>query len=114
MISSTGVASADSGPCGRTPLRSCAISVLATIRKSLTKLETAGHTASAFVLHPTDWEGVELALSSQVDVHESAIPSGSPELATRANTIDVQRAWGGRPKEWMGRNSKRRIQTTVR
>ncbi len=27
---------------------------------TVTKLEVAGHTASAFVLHPTDWEGVEL------------------------------------------------------
>ena len=42
-----------------------ATSVLATLRKGITKLETAGYTASAFVLHPTDWEGVELALSSQ-------------------------------------------------
>ena len=39
-----------------------ATSVLATLRKGITKLETAGYTPSAFVLHPTDWEGVELAL----------------------------------------------------
>ena len=38
--------------------------MLATLRKSLTKLETAGHTPSSLVLYPTDWEGVELALSS--------------------------------------------------
>ena len=41
-----------------------ATGVLTTLRKGLTKLETAGYTASAIVLHPTDWEGVELALSS--------------------------------------------------
>ena len=36
-----------------------ATSVLATLRKGITKLEVAGYTASAYVLHPTDWEGVE-------------------------------------------------------
>ena len=41
-----------------------ATSVLTTLRKGLTKLETAGYAAGAVVLHPTDWEGVELALSS--------------------------------------------------
>jgi hypothetical protein len=49
-------------------------SVLATLRKSVTKLEVAGHTASAFVLHPTDWEGVELALSSQQAIEHMALP----------------------------------------
>ena len=38
-----------------------ATSVLTTLRKGLTKLETAGYAAGAIVLHPTDWEGVELA-----------------------------------------------------
>ena len=41
-----------------------ATSVLTTLRKGITKLETAGYTASAFVLTPGDWEGVELALTS--------------------------------------------------
>ena len=29
----------------------------------------------------------------QVDVHESAIPSWESGAATRANTVDVERAW---------------------
>jgi hypothetical protein len=36
-----------------------ATSVLVTLRKGLTKLETAGYAAGAIVLHPSDWEGVE-------------------------------------------------------
>ncbi len=43
-------------------------------RKGVTKLETAGYTASAFVLHPTDWEGVELALSSQAAIEHLSLP----------------------------------------
>jgi hypothetical protein len=38
-----------------------ATSVLTTIRKSLTKPETAGYTPGSLVIHPTDWEGVEVA-----------------------------------------------------
>jgi hypothetical protein len=41
-----------------------ATSVLATLRKGITALEVAGYTPSAFVLHPTDLEGVELAVAS--------------------------------------------------
>lgn len=48
--------------------------VLATLRKSITKLETAGQTAFAFVLHHSDWEGVELALSSQQAIEHLALP----------------------------------------
>lgn len=51
-----------------------ATSVLTTLRKGVTKLETAGYTASAFVLHPTDWEGVELALSSQAAIEHLSLP----------------------------------------
>jgi HK97 family phage major capsid protein len=51
-----------------------ATSVLTTIRKGVTKLETAGYTASAFVLHPLDWEGVELALSSQAAIEHLSLP----------------------------------------
>ena len=43
-----------------------ATSVLATLRKGITKLEQAGYDASAFVLHPTDWEGVDLAAELNV------------------------------------------------
>ena len=49
-------------------------SVLTTLRKGVTKLETAGYTASAFVLHPTDWESVELALSSTTAIEHLSLP----------------------------------------
>ena len=51
-----------------------ATSVLTTLRKGITKLETAGYTASAFALHPADWEGVELALSSQDAIEHLSLP----------------------------------------
>ena len=51
-----------------------ATSVPTTLRKGLTKLETAGYTAGALVLHPTDWEGVELALSSTNAVEHLSLP----------------------------------------
>ena len=51
-----------------------ATSVLATLRKGLTKLETAGYAAGAIVLHPTDWEGVELALSSTNAIEHLSLP----------------------------------------
>ena len=49
-------------------------SVLATLRKGLTKLETAAYAANSIVLHPTDWEGVELALSSTNAVEHLSLP----------------------------------------
>ena len=39
-------------------------SVLATLRKSVTKLEANGYPPATFVLHPNDWEAIELALLS--------------------------------------------------
>ena len=44
--------------------QSYATSPLTTLRKGLTKLEVAGYSPAALVLHPTDWEGVELALTT--------------------------------------------------
>jgi Phage capsid family len=51
-----------------------ATSVLTTLRKGITKLEVQGYTASAFVLTPTDWEGVELALSSVTAIEHLSLP----------------------------------------
>ena len=51
-----------------------ATSVLTTLRKGITKLETQGYTASAFVLTPADWEGVELALSSVTAIEHLSLP----------------------------------------
>ena len=45
-----------------------------TLRKGLTKLETEGYTAGAIVLHPGDWEGVKLALSSTNAVEHLSLP----------------------------------------
>lgn len=49
-------------------------SVLATLRKSLTKLETAGWEPAALVLNPLDWESVELALATTNAVEYSGLP----------------------------------------
>jgi hypothetical protein len=51
-----------------------ATSVLTTLRKGITKLEQAGYDPSAFVLTPADWEGVELALSSQAAIEHQGLP----------------------------------------
>ena len=66
-----------------------ATSVPTTLRKGLTKLETAGYTAGALVLHPTDWEGVELALSSTNAVEHLSLPY---DPATR-RLFGVIRKW---------------------
>ena len=51
-----------------------ATSVLTTLRQGITKLETQGYTASAFVLTPADWEAVELALSSVTAIERLSLP----------------------------------------
>ena len=74
-----------------------ATSVLTTLRKGLTKLETAGYTAVALVPHPTDWEGVELALSSTNAVEHLSLPYdpasrrlfGVPVVATVSEAAGV-------------------------
>lgn len=49
-------------------------SIAQTLRKSLTKLETTGHTPGAIVLHPSDFEAVELALSSSNAIEYQGLP----------------------------------------
>ena len=74
-----------------------ATSVLATLRKSLTKLETAGYTPGSLVIHATDWEGVELALSSTNAIEHLALPYdpatrrlfGVPVTTSNAQTAGV-------------------------
>jgi HK97 family phage major capsid protein len=74
-----------------------ATSVLATLRKGITKLETAGYTAAAFVLHPTDFEAVELALSSVNAIEHMGLPYdpaarrlfGVPVTTSNAQTAGV-------------------------
>jgi hypothetical protein len=49
-------------------------SALMTLRRSLTLLEGAGLVAGSIVLHPSSWEGVELALASTNAVEHLALP----------------------------------------
>jgi hypothetical protein len=71
--------------------------VLTTLRKGITKLEMAGYTPRAFALHPTDWEGAELALSSQAAIEHLSLPYdpatrrlfGVPVTTTNAQAAGV-------------------------
>jgi len=71
--------------------------VLATLRKGITRLEVAGYTAAAYVLHPTDWEGVELALTSTTAIEHLSLPYdpatrrlfGVPVTTTNAQAAGV-------------------------
>lgn len=49
-------------------------SPLATLRKSITKLEVAGYTPASIIVHPEDWEGIELALSSVNAIEHMSLP----------------------------------------
>ena len=49
-------------------------SVLATLRKSLTLLESQGYEAGFILVNPGDWEGVELALASTSAVEYQGLP----------------------------------------
>lgn len=49
-------------------------SIAQTLRKSLTKLEVAGYAPGAIVLHPSDFEAVELAIASSSAIEYQGIP----------------------------------------
>lgn len=49
-------------------------SALTTLRKAITKLELAGHEPSAIVVHPSDWQDIELALSSTNAIEHLSLP----------------------------------------
>lgn len=51
-----------------------ATSELATLRKSLTKLEVSGWEPAAIVVHPLDWENVELSLATTSAVEYQGLP----------------------------------------
>lgn len=78
-------------------LQSYSTSALQTLRKSITKLETAGYSASAMAVHPQDWEAVELALSSTNSVERQGLPYdparrtlyGVPVVTTTSATVGV-------------------------
>ena len=48
--------------------------MLTTLRKGLTKLETAGYAAGSLVQHPLDWKDVELARASSNAVEHLSLP----------------------------------------
>lgn len=77
-------------------------SVLQTLRKSLTKLEVQGYEAGFLLLNPTDWEGVELALSSTNAIEHLSLPYdaasrrlfGVPVVTSNAQAAGVSHAVG--------------------
>ena len=78
----------------------------ATLRKGLTKLEIAGYAAGSLVLHPTDWEGVELARTSSNAVEHLSLPYypasrrlfGVPVVSTVSRPPAWDTCW--RPMRW--------------
>lgn len=49
-------------------------SIVETIRKALTKIETGGYSAGAIVLHPSDFEAIELAIASANSIEYRGLP----------------------------------------
>lgn len=72
-------------------------SPLVTLRKSLTKLETAGYEPGYFLLDPVDWEGIELLLTTTGATDVQGIPYdpaarrlfGVPVVVSVAQTAGV-------------------------
>ncbi len=72
-------------------------SILATLRKSVTKLESNGYPPATFVLHSGDFESIELALSTVNAVEHMSLPYdaaarrlwGVPITVTSAQTAGV-------------------------
>jgi hypothetical protein len=71
-------------------------SVLATLRKSLTVLESQGYTPGFMLLNPGDWEGVELALASTNASNTRRCPT------TQARGGCSARRWSFRPARHSG------------
>lgn len=65
---------ADINATSGTQSQAYATSALATLRKSLTKLEQAGYEPGWFVLDPVDWEAIELQLANQNAIDYQGIP----------------------------------------
>jgi hypothetical protein len=58
----------------RHSVASVSTSVLQTLRKSVTWLESNGYPPATFVLHPTDWETTELAVASVNAIEHMSLP----------------------------------------
>jgi len=77
-------------------------SPLATLRKSLTVLETQGYEAGFMLLNPADWEGVGLALASASAVEYQGLPYdssarrlfGVPTVVSNAEAVGVSHTVG--------------------
>jgi hypothetical protein len=80
-----------------TQIQAFSTSVLQTIRKSLTKLETTGYVPGSIWVHPTDFEGIELALSTVNAIEHVGLPFdaaarrlwGAPLVVSTAVTAGV-------------------------
>jgi len=55
-------------------LQAFSTSIAQTLRKSVTKLEVSGYTPAAIVLHPSDFEAIELSLSTTNAVEHIGLP----------------------------------------
>lgn len=55
-------------------LQAFSTNILETLRKTLTKLQAVGLTPAGIVLHPNDWESVELQLSTTSAVEYGGLP----------------------------------------
>ena len=77
-------------------------SVLATLRKSLTVVESQGYEAGFMLLNPGDWEAVELALASVNAVEHLSLPYdasarrlfGCPVVVSNSQAIGVSHTVG--------------------
>lgn len=77
--------------------RAFSTSVLQTLRKSVTRLESNGYPPATFVLHPNDWETTELAVASVNAIEHMSLPFdpvarrlwGIPITVTNAQTAGV-------------------------
>ena len=87
---------ADINATSGTQTQACATISPATLRKSLTKLETAGYDPGFILLAPVDWEGVELALANQNAIDYQGIPydAASRRLFGTPVVVSVTQAAG--------------------
>ena len=98
--------------------------MLTTVRKSLTRMETQGYTPASIVLNPTDFEGIELALSTVNAVEHMSLPFdaaarrlwGTPLVVTNAVAAGTaySLASGGRTQHRQSRRASRMVRDEQR
>jgi hypothetical protein len=92
---------ADINATSGTQAQAYSTSPLATLRKSLTLLESAGYEPGYVVLDPVDWEGIELALAATNAIDYQGIPYdaaarrlfGVPVVVAIAQTVASRIRW---------------------